>query len=103
MTADYDFSSLVATALRNELDDTRRNIKTIMAWTDASERTVKNWLAATHGPSGDHLVRLARHSDEVFELIILLSERRPVVTTVSLMRLRTHLAETIERLDRHIV
>lgn len=103
MTADHDFSDLVSVALRNELGETRRTIKTIMRWTGASERTVKNWLSATHGPSGEHLVKLARHSDEVFELVLLLSERRPVVTTVSLMRLRAHLAQTIERLDRHIV
>lgn len=90
-------------ALRNELGNTRHAIKTIMQWTDASERTVKNWLASTHGPSGQHLVQLARHSDEIFELFLLMAERKPVLTTVSLIRLRTQLVQTIARLDRHIV
>lgn len=103
MNVEHDFSELVAVALRNELGNTRQTIKTIMRWTGASERTVKNWLAATHGPSGEHLVHLVRHSDEVFELFLLMAERKPVVTTVSLMRLRTQLAQTIEQLDRHIV
>ena len=103
MTQEQNFHRLIAAALRNELDNARQTIKTIMQWTGASERTVKNWLAATHGPSGEHLVHLARHSDEIFELFLLLAERKPVLTTVSLIRLRTHLAQTIERLDRHIV
>jgi hypothetical protein len=103
MNVEHDFSEMVAVALRNELGNTRQTIKTIMAWTGASERTVKNWLAATHGPSGAHLVRLARHSDEVFELFLLMAERKPVLTTVSLVRLRSHLEQTIERLDRHLI
>ena len=103
MNREHDFHRLIAVALRNELDNARQTIKTIMQWTGASERTVKNWLAATHGPSGEHLVHLAQHSDEIFELFLLLAERKPVLTTVSLIRLRSHLVQTIERLDRHIV
>lgn len=103
MNAEHDFGELVSVALRNELGSTRQTIKTIMRWTGASERTAKNWLAATHGPSGEHLVRLARHSDEIFELFLLMSDRKPILTSVSLIRLRSHLAQTIERLDRHIV
>lgn len=64
---------------------------------------MKNWLAATHGPSGEHPVQLARHSDEIFELFLLTADRKPVLTTVTLMRLRSHLVHTINRLDRHIV
>lgn len=102
MHASNSFSTLVAIALKNELGDTRRTIKTVMSWTGASERTVKNWLAASNGPSGEHLIQLAKNSDEVFELFLLLSDRRQILTTMSLVRLRTHLADTVERLDRHI-
>ena len=102
MNVEHDFSDMIAVALRNELGSTRQSIKTIMQWTGASERTVKNWLAATHGPSGEHLVHLARNSDEIFELFLLMADRKPVLTTVTLIRLRSHLEQTIERLDRHI-
>ena len=103
MKVEHDFSVMIAAALRNELGSSGQTIKTIMRWTGASERTVKNWLAATHGPSGEHLVQLARHSDEIFELFLLMADRKPVLTTVTLMRLRSHLVHTIDRLDRHIV
>jgi hypothetical protein len=103
MNTEHHFSEMIAVALRNEFGNTRQTVKTIMGWTGASERTVKNWLAATHGPSGEHLVHLAKHSDEIFELFLLMADRKPVLTTVTLMRLRSHLEQTIERLDRHIV
>lgn len=103
MNVEHEFSEMIAVALRNEFGNTRQTVKTIMGWTGASERTVKNWLAATHGPSGEHLVHLAKHSDEIFELFLLMADRKPVLTTVTLMRLRSHLEQTIERLDRHIV
>lgn len=103
MNVEHDFSKMISIALRNEFGNTRQTVKTIMGWTGASERTVKNWLAATHGPSGEHLVHLAKHSDEIFELFLLMADRKPVLTTVTLIRLRSHLEQTIERLDRHIV
>lgn len=97
------FNRMVAAALRNEVGESGRSIKTVMTWTGACERTAKNWLSGSCGPSGHHLVQLAKHSDEIFDLILVMSERRPVITTMTLVRLRAHLAETIERLDRHIV
>jgi hypothetical protein len=98
-----DFNLMVAAALRNELGQSRRSIKTVMKWTGTSERTAKNWLAGNCGPTGHHLVELAKHSDEVFDLFLVMSDRRPMITTMTLVRLRAHLVETVERLDRHIV
>lgn len=100
---EQDFNRLVAAALRNELGESRRSIKTVMSWTGVCERTAKNWLAGNCGPSGHHLVQLAKHSDEVFDLFLLMSDRRPIITTMTLVRLRAQLAETVRRLDRHIV
>ena len=74
-----------------------------MNWTDVSERTAKNWLSGSCGPSGSHLVQLARKSDEIFDLFLVMSDRRPMITTMTLVRLRAHLAATVERLDRHII
>jgi hypothetical protein len=63
----------IAAALRRDLGSTHQAIKTVMRWTGASERTVKNWFAARSGPSGEHLVALIHHSDEVFERNLLLA------------------------------
>jgi hypothetical protein len=44
-------------------------------WTSASEWTVKYWIAGERGPSGEHLIALATHSDIVFHMVLLLADR----------------------------
>lgn len=67
-TANY--AKMVSAALRNDLGKTHRANKTVMRWTGARERTVRNWLAGTKGPSGEHLVTLLRHSQSVREVVL---------------------------------
>lgn len=50
-------------------------IKIVMRWTHASQRTVKYWFTGKRGPSGEHLVLLAAHSDAVFGAILDLAGR----------------------------
>ena len=71
----------VAYALKCELGSTHQAIKIIRRWTGAGERTVKNWLAGTSGPSGQHLVDLIRHSDDVLTVLLILAGRQQVVNT----------------------
>ena len=66
----------IAAALRDELGLTHRAVKTAMRWTGASERTVKYWIAGERGPSGEHLIALARHSDIVFHMVLMLANRQ---------------------------
>jgi hypothetical protein len=69
------YALVVAGALHDELGGGHRAIKTVVRWTGASERTAKNWLAGTSGPSGEHLIALTRNSDEVFDAILILAGR----------------------------
>lgn len=64
------FAQLVSAALRGSLDDSHRAVKTVMIWTGAKERTVKNWLSGTHGPHGDYLLVLLGKSDAVVDALI---------------------------------
>lgn len=70
-----DYRAALAMALRFELGATHRAIKTVMRWTGASERTVKYWFAGERGPSGQHLILLARHSDMVFHMVLMQAGR----------------------------
>lgn len=65
-----DYAELIAQALRREHGDTHRTVKTIMRWTGASERSVKNWLRGESGPSGYFLMRLCVKSVAVQELVL---------------------------------
>lgn len=46
-----------------------------MRWTGTSERTVKYRIAGERGPNGGHLSALARHSDIVFHMVLMLADR----------------------------
>ncbi|MDR0808275.1 MAG: XRE family transcriptional regulator [Gemmobacter sp.] len=70
-----DYRSAIAMALRVDLGSTHRAVKTAMRWTGASERTVKYWIAGERGPNGEHLIALARHSDIVFHMVLMLANR----------------------------
>jgi hypothetical protein len=59
-----------------------------MRWTGANERTVKNWLAGTYGPNGEHLIDLFRNSDEVLEAFLSLAGREQVLAEKKLIAAR---------------
>lgn len=69
------YRTAVADALRQELGPTHQAIKTAMRWTGASERTAKYWLSGERGPSGEHLILLAQHSDAVLVTILTMAKR----------------------------
>ncbi|MEH2565223.1 hypothetical protein [Bradyrhizobium sp. AZCC 2289] len=98
--SDLDFIRLIAGALRAELNSTHQAVKTAMRWTGASERTVKHWFAGTHGPSGEHLVALARHSDEVLKVFLVAADRNSMAVAAKVAELRRMLLETIEYIER---
>ena len=94
-----DLAVTISQALNAELGESHRAVKTAMGWTGASERTVKHWLAAVHVPKGDHLVLLARHSDEVLRCILTAAGRSDLRIAVELSAVRKKLLEIVNLLD----
>jgi len=78
------FASEIAGALKRTIYDRHVQVKTIAAWTGANERTVKNWLSGLYGPSGDHLMILARHSDEVLAAMLSMVGREEMLPSIEL-------------------
>lgn len=72
------FAKIVADALAADLGQTHRAAKILMGWTGAAERTVKHWLAGSHGPSRSHLVILMQESDAVLGAILAAAGRGDV-------------------------
>jgi hypothetical protein len=70
-----------------------------MRWTGANERTVKNWIAGTHGPSGEHLIVLAHHSSEVMAIFHQLAGRSETGGK-NLGVIRKKLVETLNIIDQ---
>jgi hypothetical protein len=94
------YPAAIAGALRNQLGTTHQAVKIVMRWTGAGERTVKNWLTGVSGPSGQHLVDLIRHSDNVLEILLLLAGRQGITASMKLADLRDRLAGMVQHIDK---
>ena len=96
---EVSYRQTIAAALHRELEGTHRAVKTTMRWTGASERTAKNWIAGSHGPSGEHLISLLRHSDEVLIGLLILAGRGEAIVALRLVEMRDRLEEVREVID----
>jgi hypothetical protein len=93
------YASEIGNALKRELGGTHRAVKTVMRWTGAGERTVKNWLAGQIGPSGIHLIALIRHSDAVLETVLSSADRTQVIASITVVQARSVLTEALARIN----
>ena len=96
------YAEQIAAALRNDLGASHQGVKTAMRWTGASERTVKNWFAGTNGPSGEHLVYLARHSKAVMGMFLVLTGHSEMIAGLALEEIRTALVDALTVVDMHM-
>jgi hypothetical protein len=96
------YATLIADILKTELGNSHQAHKTLMRWTGANERTAKNWLSGSNGPSGEHLLHLMRNSDRVFEFVLKLSRRPAVLSNQRLTEIRNCLQATADLLSEVI-
>ena len=95
-----EFRAVIAETLRDTFGGTRMSVKTVMAYTGAGERTVKNWFEGKNGPNGENLVELVRHSDEVLEALLLMAGREDILAGKLLVDGRDKLIEMLEIIDQ---
>jgi hypothetical protein len=93
------FATAIAEALRRQFGGTPAAVKTVVRLTRANERAVRNWFDAKNGPSGENLVILLRHSDEVLETVLFLAGRHDLVTARKLSGAREKLREMLSMID----
>jgi hypothetical protein len=97
---DSDFAAEIAAALHRSLGSTRSGIKAAAVWTGANEKTVKNWFSGRYGPSGDHLVALARHSDEVLGTFLAMAGRKDLMVASKLVAAEQAIVELLTAVRR---
>lgn len=68
------YAQTISELLRKEHGDSHRAIKQLMHQTDASERTVKHWLSAQHGPDTVYFLRLVVSSPVIRAFVLGLIE-----------------------------
>lgn len=97
--AQKQYAAEIARALHLELGETHQATKTLMRWTNADERTVKNWMAGSNGPRGEHLVALVKHSDFALAAFLGMAERPYALTASELPQLKQRLQSAIDGID----
>lgn len=93
------FRQSIAEAMKAEWGSGPSARKEVVIITHANERAVRNWFEGRNGPSGENLVSLIRHSDVVFERVLLMSGRRPALTVMHAEDLRERLHGFMTHLD----
>jgi len=99
-SGDYNIAMIIGETLHQTFGGTHAAIKTVMAFTGARERTVKNWFGGKNAPNGENLVKLARHSDEILEAFLLMAGRGDVLSAKKLVDARDKLVEMLEIINQ---
>lgn len=94
-----EYRQAISAALSQELGGGGQAAKAIMRWTGTSERTAKNWISGTYGPTGENLIQLMRHSDTVLAVVLVLASRDEERIARRISLARDELAEVLRRLD----
>lgn len=82
----------IAAALQRASIESGVQIKTVAGWTGANERTVKNWFSGQYGPSGEHLLTLARHSHEVLKTMLAMMDREDLLVAQEIVEIELRIA-----------
>lgn len=93
------FAKSIAEALQREFGNSGSAVKTIVGLTSANERAVKNWYQGRNGPSGEFLILLCRHSDQVLEAVLLLAGRKDLVAAKKIVDAKGKLREILSMID----
>jgi hypothetical protein len=94
------FVDEIASALQRSRREGGASVKQVAYWTGANEKTVKNWFAGECGPSGAHLVALARHSDEVLGVFLAMAGRERLMVAFKLVAAEAAIVELLAAVRR---
>ncbi|WP_106745422.1 hypothetical protein [Yoonia maritima] len=94
-----EYRKAISLALSQELGGAGRAAKETARWTGASERTAKNWISETYGPTGENLIELMRHSDTILDVVLVLAGRHEERLARRFTSARDEVAEVLRSLD----
>ncbi|TZG25954.1 hypothetical protein [Sphingomonas montanisoli] len=100
LLTDGQLSELVGRALRAELGTSGHAAKIVMRWTGVSDRCARAWIHGETPPRGANLIELARNSNEVAMLVLMLINRNDVILAADIHAAEVALARAAGALAR---
>jgi hypothetical protein len=89
------FAEAMATLLRKAYGGRHSAVKVVAAAIGANERAVRNWFDAKNGPSGEHLILLMSHSDEMLDGFLALAGKRQFAVGMEMKRAKLALENAL--------
>jgi hypothetical protein len=94
------FASAVAAALKRAYGGRHSAVKIVAGAVRTNERTVRNWFEAKNGPSGEHLLRLIHHSDEMLDSVLAMVGKREFAAALEIAKAKLALERALAELMR---
>ena len=95
-----DLALTISDALKEEMGTGRAAAKSVMDWTGVCDRAARNWLSGSGGISGANLLMLARHSDAIWQIVILAAHRPEAVAGVDLHAVEVILSRALGSIEQ---
>jgi hypothetical protein len=89
------FAAAIAAALTRAYGGRHSAVKVVAGAVGANERAVRNWFEAKNGPSGEHLLRLISHSDEMLDSVLTMAGKREITAGVQIAIARAALERAL--------
>lgn len=100
--SDSELAAMIGAVLRDELGNSHRAAKTVMAWTGGSERSARGWLNGEHNPSALHLIALAAQCRPILTLLLHLTGHERAVFALDIAAIEEALEASLDRLRRFV-
>jgi hypothetical protein len=89
------FAAAIAAALTRAYGGRHSAVKVVAGAVGANERAVRNWFEAKNGPSGEHLLRLISHSDEMLDSVLTMAGKKEITAGVQIAIARAALERAL--------
>lgn len=94
------FAAAMAAALTRAYGGRHSSVKVVAGAVGATERTVRNWFEAKNGPSGEHLLRLISHSDEMLDSFLTMAGKREFTAGVQIAKAKLALERALAEVTK---
>jgi hypothetical protein len=75
-------------------------VKIVAGAVGANERAIRNWFEAKNGPSGEHLLRLISHSDEMLDSVLAMAGKRKFGAALDIAKAKPALERALAELAK---
>src|SRR5580658_8228957 len=94
------FAAAISAALKRAYGGRHSAVKIVAGAVGANERAIRNWFEAKNGPSGEHLLRLISHSDEMLDSVLAMAGKTEFAAGLGVAKAKHALERALAELTK---